>query len=373
MNAPLPPMTATSRARDDDVMRRVAATVREDVRALSAYHVDKAEGFIKLDAMENPFGLPPALRERLARVLAEVEVNRYPDGAGDGVKAALAKSLPLPEGAALVLGNGSDELLQLLTTLVAKPGACVLAPDPSFVMYRLNARYANLRYVGVPLRADFSLDVDATVEAIERERPALVWIAYPNNPTGNRFARDDVERVIAAAPGIAVVDEAYYAFADDSFLPRVLAFPNLVVVRTVSKIGLAGVRLGYAVAHPAWIAEIDKVRPPYNVNALTQAAVPVVLEHGDELARQAATLRGERARLGGALARLAGVTVHPTETNFVLCRVPDANAWTRALRERRILVKNLHGYHPLTANCLRITVGTPDENDALLAALDTLA
>jgi histidinol-phosphate aminotransferase len=368
MNDPRPP---GSRARSVDaaaVRARVASTIRADVLALRAYPVSKADGLIKLDAMENPFALPAPLRERLARVLADVPVNRYPDGAGDAVKDALARSLPLPEGAALVLGNGSDELIQLLTTAIAAPGACVLAPEPSFVMYRMNAQYANARYVGVPLRADFALDTDAMLTAIARERPMLVWLAYPNNPTGNRFAPASIERILTAAPGLVVVDEAYYAFADDSFLPRVLEFENLVVVRTVSKIGLAGLRLGYAAAHPAWVAEIDKVRPPYNVNALTQAAVPVILAAADELAQQAMMIRAERFRLLAALAPRRDVSVFPTETNFVLVRVPDADAWFASLREAGILVKNLHGYHPLTSQCLRITVGTPAENDALLAA-----
>lgn len=366
MNDPRPPVDV--RASDVEVAARVAATIRADVRAITAYHVSKADGLVKLDAMESPYALPAALAEQLGRVLAGVPVNRYPDGAADAVKDALARALPLPRGAALLVGNGSDEILQLLTTAVAAPGACVLAPEPSFVMYRLNALFAHLRYVGVPLRADFALDVDAMLAAIARERPGLVWLAYPNNPTGNRFPRDAVERIVAAAPGLVVVDEAYYAFADDSFLERVLAFPNLVVVRTVSKIGLAGLRLGYAVAHPAWIAEIDKVRPPYNVNALTQAALPLILEHADALAAQAAAIRAERARLAAALAARPGVEVFPTETNFVLARVRDAHACHAALLAAGILVKSLHGYHPLTAHCLRITVGTPAENDALIEA-----
>ena len=348
---------------------RVAATIRPDVQLLSAYAVAKADGLVKLDAMENPFSLPADLRERLARELASVAVNRYPDGAGDAVKQALAASLSLPSGVGLLLGNGSDEILQLITTAVAVPGACILAPEPTFVMYRLNAMYANVRYVGVPLRDDFSLDEAGMLAAITRERPQLVWLAYPNNPTGNRFAPASVERIVAAAPGLVVVDEAYYAFADDSFLPRVLAFENLVVVRTVSKIGLAGLRLGYAAAHPSWIAQIDKVRPPYNVNALTQAAVPVLLAAGDEFARQAATIRSERGRLQAALATRSDVVVFPTETNFVLVRVRDSTSWFTALRNDGILVKNLHAYHPSTANCLRITVGTPAENDALLEVL----
>jgi histidinol-phosphate aminotransferase len=357
------------RAQRSTVADVVAAVVRPEIRALTAYAVAKAPGMIKLDAMENPYPLPPHLRERIGAALAQVSVNRYPDGAGDAVKDALRAALPIPRGAGLILGNGSDELIQILTTLVARPGACALAPEPSFVMYRMNALHAHLRYVGVPLAADFSLDLPAMLAAVERERPALVWIAYPNNPTGNRFAREDVERIAAAAPGLVVVDEAYYAFADDTFLPRVLDHPNLVVVRTVSKIGMAGLRLGYAVAHPAWIAELDKVRPPYNVNAYTQAAAPVLLAAADVLDAQARAIRAERDRIAGALAGLPGVAVFPTETNFVLARVPDAPGCWQALREANILVKNLHGWHPLLAGCLRITVGTPAENDALLAAL----
>jgi histidinol-phosphate aminotransferase len=351
------------------VAARIRATVRAEILALKAYPVAKAEGLIKLDAMENPYGLTAQLRAQIAAAAANVPINRYPAGNADGVKSALRRSLALGDDVGLILGNGSDELLQMLTTVIARAGAVVLAPDPSFVMYRLYALYANARYVAVPLRADFTLDVDAMLDAIAREQPALVWLAYPNNPTGNLFAAADVERIIRAAPGIVAVDEAYYAYAESSFLPRVLEFPNLVVVRTLSKIGLAGVRLGYAVAHPLWIAEIEKVRPPYNVNALTQAVVPVVLEHGALLAEQAATACRERERVAASLAALRRVTVFPSQANFVLVRVPDANHWFATLRDAGILVKNVAATHPLLANCLRITIGTPAENDALLEAL----
>jgi len=358
--------SATSNA---DVAARVAATIRPEIRALTAYHVVKAEQMIKLDAMENPYALPADVRARLGSALADVEINRYPDGAADTVKRALRASLALPDEVALIVGNGSDEVLQLITTAVARPGAAVVAPDPSFVMYRLYAVYASARYVTVPLRDDFGLDVDAMLKTVEREQPALVWIAYPNNPTGNLFDGDAVEAIIRAAPGLVVVDEAYYAFADRSFLPRVLEFANLIVVRTVSKIGMAGLRLGYAAAHPAWVAELEKVRPPYNVNALTQAAVPLLLAERGLLESQATAIRAERARLATALSDVPGVVIYPTATNFVLARVPDARAWFARLRDAGILVKNLHGWHPLLADCLRITVGTPVENDELLRVL----
>lgn len=356
-------------APDDAVLARVKATIRPKIRALKAYPVAKATGMIKLDAMENPYGLSGEARAEIAAAVANARINRYPDGSGDEVKTALRRALALPEGVALVLGNGSDEILQMLTAVVAKPGAVVLAPDPSFVLYRMQAELANLRFTGVPLREDLTLDVDAMLAAIARDRPALVWLAYPNNPTGTLFDAKDIERIIAATPGIVAVDEAYYAFADATFLHRVLEFPNLVVVRTLSKVGMAGVRLGYAAAHPAWIAELDKVRPPYNVNVLTQAVVPVLLRHGELLAEQAAAIRRERARMATALAAIRRVTVFPSHANLLLIRVPDAPRWFETLKEAGILVKNVDGWHPRLAGCLRITIGTPAENNAVLEAL----
>ena len=236
----------------------------------------------------------------------------------------------------------------------------------------MNALYAGMRFIGVPLGGDFRLDRAAMLAAIERERPSLVYLAYPNNPTGNLFAASDVEAVLRAAPGLVVVDEAYYAFADASFLPRVAEFANLLVLRTLSKVGMAGIRLGYAVAAPEWIAELNKVRQPYNVNALTQAAAEALLTDTGWIAEQAAAIRTGRARLETELKRLPGTTVFPTQTNFVLVRVTDANEMFEGLKARCILVKNLHGWHPLLANCLRITVGTTEENDLLLAALNEL-
>jgi histidinol-phosphate aminotransferase len=350
----------------------VAAVVRPEIRALEPYPVVRAEGMIKLDAMENPFPLPEGLRAKIAAAVASVPVNRYPDSGAGAVHAALRASLGIADSLGLICGNGSDELIQIITAVVAKAGATMLAPEPSFVMYRRNALYAGMRFVGVPLTAEFALDSKAMRTAIERERPALVFLAYPNNPTGNLFATADIVDILRAAPGLVVVDEAYYAFADASFLPRIDEFPNLVVLRTVSKIGMAGLRLGYAVAAPEWTTEFDKLRQPYNLNALTQAVVPVLLAEGAVLSEQAATLRAERSRLNRALAMLPHVVMFRTETNFVLARVPDAPRWFDALRSAGILVKNLHGWHPLLDNCLRITVGTPTENDALIAALKAI-
>jgi histidinol-phosphate aminotransferase len=350
----------------------VAAVVRPEIRALSAYAVAKAEGMIKLDAMENPYALPAAVRTRLGEALARVAINRYPDGAAEAAKGALRRAFSIPIDQGLLLANGSDELIQIITSALARPGAAMLVPEPSFVMYRMNALYTGMRFIGVPLGRDFMLDRAAMLATIEREDPSLVYLAYPNNPTGNLFAASDVEAVLRATRGLVVVDEAYYAFADGTFLPRVAEFANLLVLRTVSKVGMAGIRLGYAVAGPEWIAELNKVRQPYNVNALTQVAAEILLADTDWIAEQAAAIRSGRARLEAELKRLRGMTVFPTQTNFVLVRVTDANEMFEGLKARRILVKNLHGWHPLLANCLRITVGTTEENNLLLAALNEL-
>ncbi len=345
------------------------AWVREEILALKAYAVAPAEGMIKLDAMENPYRLPGPLRQAVGELIADAAINRYPDPAAPALKARLRQTMGIPETAGLVIGNGSDELITLAAQALARPGAVMLAPEPTFAMYRMNAVLSRMRFVGVSLRSDFTIDPDAVLAAIETHQPALVFVAYPNNPTGNLFPEDAVERIVAATPGLAVVDEAYQPFAQRSFMPRLDDFPNLVVMRTVSKLGLAGVRLGYAAGRPEWIAELDKVRPPYNVSVLTQVVAERVLAHADVLEAQARAIREERGRLHQALARLPGVTVFPSAANFLLVRVPDAPGAFAGLRSRRVLVRSFHGSHPLLEHCLRVTVGTPEENQTLLAAL----
>ena len=344
--------------------------VRPEVLAMKAYHVAPASGMVKLDAMENPYRLPDLLARELGERLAAVEVNRYPDPAALELKRTLREAMRIPEHLDVVLGNGSDELIQMISLLMARPGAVALAPEPSFVMYRMSAAVAGMRYEGVPLDGGFGLDEPALLAAVARHRPALTWLAYPNNPTGNLFPRDALLRVIEATPGLAVVDEAYYPFSDGAtMLGEVGRHPNLVLVRTVSKLGLAGLRLGIAVGPREWMAELEKLRPPYNVNALTAAAAIMLLGRREVLEEQARAIVGERARLEAGLDAVPGVKRFPSAANFVLVRVADAQRTFEALVARGILVRNLHGSHPLLANCLRLTVGTADENAKLIEAL----
>jgi histidinol-phosphate aminotransferase len=345
------------------------SVLRDDVRAIDAYAVPNATGLIKLDAMENPFPLPPGLMQQLGNRLGRTPLNRYPLSDPRGFKERLARAMGVPEGMQLMLGNGSDELIHLVIQACARPEAVVLAPWPGFVMYEMSARFNRCRFVGVPLAPDFSLDAPALMAAIEEHKPAVVFIAHPNNPTGNLFDRAVVEEVIRVAPGLVVVDEAYLPFAQDTWMPQLPRLGNLLVLRTMSKLGLAGIRLGYLVGHPDWIMQFDKVRPPYNVNVLTLAAAELMLENLPILDAQAATLRAERTRLATALADTHGVVPFPSSANFILFRVDKADRVFAALKERGILIKNVSHMHPLLDGCLRVTVGTAAENQAFIKAL----
>lgn len=356
-------------------MSLIENIIRPEVRALAAYHVPDSAGYTKLDAMENPYLLPPELRAELGRRLAEVAMNRYPVPSYKELKAKIIAGLGVPAGFDVVLGNGSDELISMLSVACARPGAKVLAPLPGFVMYAMSAKFAGLEFVGVPLKADLSLDLQAMLGAIAQHKPAITYLAYPNNPTGNLYDAADMARIIEAVgdSGIVVVDEAYQPFAQDSFMPRLPEFANLVVMRTVSKLGLAGIRLGYMSASAALLNEFEKVRPPYNINVLTQAAAEFVLEHVDVLDAQAATLREERSRLARELAALPEVTVFPSAANFLLIRITseknNADGVFAGLLDRKVLVKNVGKMHPVLENCLRVTVSSPDENRIFLDAL----
>lgn len=350
---------------------RVAEWVRPEIRALHAYHVPPASGLIKLDAMENPYTWPPELVEQWLDVLRGVPLNRYPDPTAAALTRRLRTAMAVPEGTGLLLGNGSDELIQMVIMTVAAPGRCILAPEPSFVMYRMIATWLGMDCVGVPLKADFELDGAAMLEAIERDNPAVVFLAYPNNPTGNLFAAEDVRAILESAPGVVVVDEAYHAFAGNSFMAELPRYENLLVMRTLSKVGLAGLRLGVLAGADIWLREIDKTRLPYNIGVLTQASADFALQHQALLDGQAARIRHDRDALARELSELPGVRVHPSRANFLLFEVSPGRAEPifEGLKEAGILIKKLHGAHPMLHECLRVTVGTADENAAFLEAL----
>jgi histidinol-phosphate aminotransferase len=352
-----------------DLDRLIATRIRQDVQSMHAYAIQDSRGLIKLDAMENPHRLPPELRRELGDRLAELALNRYPGERIHDLRRALAAHAGMPEGFELMLGNGSDELISLIAMACDVPGASILAPLPGFVMYEMSAKLQGLKFIGVDLTPDFELDERAMLAAIEQHQPSIIYLAYPNNPTANLWDHAVIEKIVAAAPGLVVMDEAYQPFASKSYIDRIARHPHVLLMRTMSKFGLAGVRIGYMMGRRELIAEIDKVRPPYNVSIVNCETALFALAHQDEFARQAQDIRNQREAIQAVLRALPGVKAWKSDANMILVRVPDAARTFDGMKAAGVLVKNVSKMHPSLANCLRLTVGTAGENERMLAAL----
>jgi histidinol-phosphate aminotransferase len=353
------------------ILENVLQLVRPQIRKLDAYHVADPGKLIKLDAMENPYPLNEDLKKKLQEVLGQAALNRYPDPEAVRLKSKLREVMQIPEDCGVLLGNGSDEIIQMLATVVADEDVSILSFDPGFVMYQLIAEFTGIEYVGVPLKVDFSLDMKQARYAIERYKPAIIFVAYPNNPSANCYKEKHIEEIIRLAPGLVVLDEAYYPFAQASFMDRLKDYDNLLVMRTVSKLGLAGLRLGLLVGHPDIINEVNKVRLPYNINILTQLAAELLLDHIDVLDQQAQQIREQRTLLLEKMQAFETLEVFPSQANFILFRVLSADAGDvfERIRASGVLIKNMKASDGLLKNCLRVTVGTAEENQAFLTAL----
>ena len=337
--------------------------IRQEILALSAYHVPPAKDMIKLDAMENPYRLPPFLCEEISQIAADAYINRYPDPYATALKEVLHTTLSIPIGMEIMLGNGSDEIIQIIMLAAAKPGAKLLTVEPGFAMFKMIAAFTNMQYIGIPLKSDFSLDLDRMLAAIEHYQPAIIFLAYPNNPSGNLFDTNALEKIIEISPGLVIIDEAYHPFAGKSFIDRLTDYPNLLIMRTLSKLGLAGLRLGFLAGRSEWLSQLEKLRLPYNVNVITQLVATQIMQHYDVLQHQADAIKQTRTKLCDFLKNLRGIEVYPSDANFILFRLDEASKIFRLLQQRGILIKNLDNSHPLLKNCLRVTVGTPEEND----------
>jgi histidinol-phosphate aminotransferase len=342
--------------------------IRQDVQSMHAYAVQDSKGFIKLDAMENPYALSAELQKALGERLGKVAINRYPGVRVDDLKTALRAYAQVPANHGLMLGNGSDELISLLAMACDVQGSKILAPLPGFVMYAMSAQLQGLQFIGVDLTADFELDEPAT------------YLAYPNNPTANLWDAAVIRKIIAACAtygGIVVMDEAYQPFSSKSWMREIKASAeanaNVILMRTLSKFGLAGVRLGYMIGSQALINEIDKLRPPYNISVLNAECALFALENSEAFTAQAGEIIAQRAMLLEALTEMPGLKAYPSDANMITVRMPESNGGADAafahLKAQGILVKNISKMHPLLKNCLRLTVGTPDENVKMLAAL----
>ncbi len=355
-------------------MSRIKKLIRQEIQDLSAYPVPNSEGMIKLDAMENPYTWPAVAKETWAEMLKTLPINRYPDPQASHVKEGLRDVMGINKKYDILLGNGSDEIIQLLAMALAKPGATILAPEPGFVMYSMIATFCGLNYVGVPLTADFELNESAMLTAINEHQPELIFLAQPNNPTGNLWSQESIYKIIEASQGLVVLDEAYTAFTDADHLNLLDKYEHVLVMRTLSKVGLAGLRLGLLIGRSEWLDELEKLRLPYNINILTQASALFALDHYQMLLVQTEQLRVDRVVLMNDLEAINGFKVFPSEANFVLVRTATgmARSYFNALKEKNILIKCLDGSHHLLKDCLRITVGTTEQNQMLIDALSDI-
>lgn len=349
----------------------ISTVIRSEIRALTAYKVADATGYIKLDAMENPYTWPEDIKAEWLKVIQTAEINRYPDPEAKSLCRVLKEYNQIPTKSQIVLGNGSDEIIQLL--LMALPAnATVMAPEPSFVMYKQIALCLGLGYQGLPLLADnFELDLAVTLATIKSQQPEIIFLAYPNNPTGNLFDSDAIEQIIQHSKGLVIIDEAYAPFTDFSFMAQLTHYNNLLVMRTVSKLGLAGLRLGFIAGNPSIINELNKVRLPYNINILTQCSAEFALSHPDIFAEQTRIICLERARMFLQLSTLNEIQPCPSAANFILFRTPKDKATDifNALKQLGVLIKNLSPQQGLLTDCLRVTIGKPEENNAFIKAL----
>jgi len=345
--------------------------IRPEIHAISAYHIPDSTGLIKLDAMENPYPWPAEMIREWQELLAKTPVNRYPDPAASRLTQSIRDVMDIPREMGVILGNGSDEIIQILAQSLVGEGRSIMAPTPSFVMYQMIATFVGMDFIGVPLQDDFSLNLEAMMDAIEREQPALIFLAYPNNPTGNLFSDGDIERILEVAKGIVVVDEAYHAFAGQSWMGRLGSFPNLLVMRTVSKLGLAGLRLGFLAGPNQWIEQFDKLRLPYNINTLTQVTVEFALEHIETFNEQTRSICDEREELMQQLMDMEGITPYPSAANFILFRVGSGLSSNifNGIKERGVLIKNMGQSEGPLADCLRVTVSSREENRHFIEAL----
>ena len=345
--------------------------IKSSILNTSAYHVASADGLIKLDAMENPYRWPDELQSKWANYLQQAELNRYPDANVNALRPKLRELFSLSDNVDMMFGNGSDELIQIILMSLNQNSNVVMAPEPTFVMYRLLSNMLELEFVGIPLNDDWSLNLSAMLDAIEKKQAAVIFIAWPNNPTGNAFEQSTLEAIIDAATGLVIIDEAYHVFAQKTMMPILETRPNVLVMRTFSKLGLAGLRLGMLFGANEWISELNKLRLPYNIGTLNQLSADFILDNIELLEQQAGQILADRQLVFDALNNMKDIQPYPSDANFILFKTSTkpAEEVHNELLNKKILIKKLHGSHPLLENCLRVTIGTEEENALFLSAL----
>ena len=334
---------------------------------ITPYEVPGYDCSIRLDGNESPFPIDPGLREKIFEALKTVEINRYPDPGANSLRESISKNTGAPPES-ILLGNGSDELIQILIQTFTGKSGKVLVPRPTFSMYRISSLVLNKKVIEVDLNESFDLDLDEILKKIDENDPDLLFFATPNNPTGNAFDPEKITEILKSTSAVVAVDEAYFDYHGYTFIHRLKEYNNLVVMRTLSKIGFASIRLGMLFASPTIVGELNKARLPYNINAITQSVAEVVMNSSELLKKNYSEIIKEREILTGELKKLPGIDVYPSDANFILIKVPDADHYFERLVESDILVRNFTNA-PGLSGCLRVTVGTEAENASFLRAV----
>ena len=331
--------------------------VRPNIRSLKAYKAKEIPCRVKLDANESPYGFT---------VLRSIKTNRYPDPEALELRKLVARGWKVKYGNTLH-GNGSDELIYYLITAFGGP---VLYPVPTFSMYGIISQALNAKKIEVPLDENFDLDLKKMLKVIKKDKPKLTFLSSPNNPTGNAFSVDKIEKIIRASKGLVIVDEAYQDYsAKRSFLTLFKKYKNLVTLRTLSKIGLAGLRTGFMIADPDIVDEVNKVRLPFNLNSLSQKVAIDGLQKKKEMSSSIRSIISERKKLFKEMQKMDGIDPNPSDANFILFKADSSDNIYKGLLKKKVLIRDMSG---TIKDCLRVTVGTPAENSAFLKALKQL-
>jgi histidinol-phosphate aminotransferase len=342
--------------------------VCEKVKSLKAYHVETVERGIKLHANENPYPPSPELLKKILARFEKMGLNRYPDPDCKTLKEAISTRIGVPTKQ-LVIGNGSDELIQSLMQVFCNEGDTIAFPDPTFAMYAITAKGMGLKVHTFPLNDNWDFEAIHLIEKLNTSNARIVFISYPNNPTGNCFSRTEIQKLVEKFEGIVVLDEAYYDFSGHTFLSQMKDHNNLVILRSLSKIGLAGLRVGYGIFPSTLVDEINKVRLPYNSNSISQIAATELMINFETVQKQIDSIKEEQTRLLDELAKIKSITAFPSNANFILFQASQNGEHIfRNLMENGVLVRNL-GAHPRLKNCMRVTIGTKAENDQFLDRL----
>jgi len=341
--------------------------ISKNIWQQKGYVAPEDQGTVKLDANENPFPLQEPLKKKMLQEMRQVFFNRYPEAGALRLREKYADYFGVKKDM-LLLGNGSDELIQLLCLALKGRIHGVMIPAPTFSMYKIIAVNTGNKTVEVPLDKDFDLDVAAMRKKIRPTFPALIFLSYPNSPTGNLFSRQKIEALIKTTPGFVVIDEAYADFSGQSLLPLLKKYKNLIFLKTLSKAGLASMRIGFLIGPRDLVAQLDKVRLPYNVNTLSQVAAKFFLDHRQAFQAQIAQIVKNRDDLYLKMKKINGINAYPSQANFIFFSCAfDADSVYASLTAAGIVVKNLNS--ATMRNCMRVTVGSREENEAFLKHL----